>query len=65
MFHAPSGDPEAPLQLLMTTLGRDDYKGRIAIGRVYNGTVTAGSGNYAYSTRRRNEKTSIDVSYDL
>jgi GTP-binding protein len=40
--HAPSGDPEAPLQLLMTTLGRDDYKGRIAIGRVYNGTVKAG-----------------------
>ncbi|MGI8419738.1 MAG: translational GTPase TypA [Candidatus Levyibacteriota bacterium] len=37
-----SGDPEAPLQLLMTTLGRDDHKGRIAIGRVYNGKVTAG-----------------------
>lgn len=39
---APSGDAEKPLQLLMTTLGRDDYKGRIAIGRVYNGIVTAG-----------------------
>lgn len=39
---APSGDPEAPLQLLMTTLARDDYKGRIAIGRVYNGKVSAG-----------------------
>ncbi len=38
----PSGDPNAPLQLLMTTLGRDDYKGRIAIGRVYNGKITAG-----------------------
>src|SRR5664279_2723169 len=37
-----SGDPDAPLQMLMTTLARDDYKGRIAIGRVYNGTVTAG-----------------------
>ena len=33
----PSGDPEKPLQMLMTTLSRDDYKGRIAIGRVYNG----------------------------
>lgn len=39
---APTGDPKAPLQLLMTTLGRDDYKGRIAIGRIYNGTLTAG-----------------------
>jgi GTP-binding protein len=33
----PSGDPAKPLQMLMTTLSRDDYKGRIAIGRVYNG----------------------------
>lgn len=39
---APSGDPTAPLQMLMTTLSRDDYKGRIATGRVYNGTVRAG-----------------------
>ena len=37
----PTGDPNAPLQLLMTTLGRDDYKGRIATGRVYNGTIRA------------------------
>jgi GTP-binding protein len=36
---SPSGDPEKPLQILMTTLSRDDYKGRIATGRVYNGTV--------------------------
>jgi GTP-binding protein len=39
---APTGDPAAPLQMLMTTLGRDDYKGRIATGRVYNGTLKAG-----------------------
>lgn len=38
----PSGDVAAPLQLLMTTLSRDDYKGRIATGRVYNGTIKAG-----------------------
>lgn len=38
---APAGDPNAPLQLLMTTLGRDDYKGRIATGRIYNGTIRA------------------------
>ncbi len=37
----PKGDSTKPLQLLMTTLGRDDYKGRIATGRVYNGTVKA------------------------
>ncbi len=33
----PAVDPTKPLQMLMTTLSRDDYKGRIAIGRVYNG----------------------------
>src|SRR6185436_13277570 len=37
----PNVDPNAPLQLLMTTLGRDDYKGRIATGRVFNGTIKA------------------------
>jgi len=36
---APTGDPAKPLQMLMTTLTRDDYKGRIAIGRVYNGSA--------------------------
>ncbi len=38
----PSGDPEKSLQILMTTLARDDYKGRIAIGRIYNGAVVSG-----------------------
>ncbi|MDN5302743.1 MAG: GTP-binding protein, partial [Thermoanaerobacteraceae bacterium] len=29
---APTGDPEAPVQVLITTLDYDDYVGRIAIG---------------------------------
>ncbi len=36
---APSGDPALPLQILITTLSRDSHKGRIAIGRIYNGTI--------------------------
>ena len=39
---APQVDPNAPLQILITTLGRDAHKGRIAIGRILNGKVTAG-----------------------
>lgn len=35
----PAVDTQKPLQLLVTTLSRDDYKGRIAIGRVYNGSL--------------------------
>ena len=38
----PSGDPNAPLQLRVTTLDYDDYKGRIAIGRVNAGTIKTG-----------------------
>jgi GTP-binding protein len=38
---APSGDPGAPLQLLVTNLDYSDYLGRLAIGRVVNGTLQA------------------------
>ncbi|OGE31891.1 GTP-binding protein TypA [Candidatus Daviesbacteria bacterium RIFCSPHIGHO2_01_FULL_44_29] len=39
---APQGDPTRPLQVLITTLSPDNYKGRIATGRVINGTIKAG-----------------------
>jgi len=39
----PSGDPEAPLQLLVTNLDYSDYLGRLAIGRVFNGRIRSGS----------------------
>jgi GTP-binding protein len=34
---APVVDPEAPLQLLVTSLDYDDYKGKYAIGRISRG----------------------------
>ena len=37
---APRFDDTAPLQLLITTLDYDDYVGRLAIGRVFNGKVS-------------------------
>jgi GTP-binding protein len=39
---APKVDPEAPLQLLVTMLGYDDYRGVTAVGRVFAGTIKAG-----------------------
>ncbi len=39
---APEGDPEAPLQIMTTTLDADEYLGKVAIGRVTRGTVKAG-----------------------
>src|SRR5688572_19035686 len=45
LFHAivdhvppPRGDAEAPLQMLVANLDSSDYLGRIAIGRIFNGT---------------------------
>jgi len=35
----PRHDPAAPLQLLVTNLDYDDYVGRLAIGRVFNGSL--------------------------
>ncbi len=39
---APKVDPDAPTQMLVTTLSYDDYKGLIAVGRLFNGTLRDG-----------------------
>lgn len=39
---APSGDVEKPLQILVTTISYDNFKGRIATGRIHNGKIVAG-----------------------
>src|SRR5690242_14936536 len=36
---APRGNPGDPLQMLVANLDSSDYLGRIAIGRIFNGTV--------------------------
>lgn len=39
---APTGDPDAPLQAIVTNLDASDYLGRLAIGRVVQGTLRQG-----------------------
>src|SRR6266404_4278951 len=39
---APAGDPNGILQLLVANLDYSDYLGRLAIGRVFNGTLRHG-----------------------
>ena len=39
---APKVDPDAPLQVLVTMLGYDDYRGVTAIGRIFAGRIKAG-----------------------
>ena len=38
----PIADPELPFQMLVTMLDYDSYVGRIAIGRIFHGTVKVG-----------------------
>ncbi|MDM7325759.1 MAG: translational GTPase TypA [Thermosynechococcus sp. Uc] len=38
----PVGNPNAPLQLQVTTLDYSEYLGRIVIGKIHNGTVQVG-----------------------
>ncbi len=40
---APEGDPTAPLQVLVTTLDRDNYQGKYAIGRIRRGVARSGA----------------------
>ncbi|GAB7025958.1 translational GTPase TypA [Geotalea toluenoxydans] len=38
----PTGDQNAPFQMLVTNIDYNDYIGRIATGKIFNGKVTAG-----------------------
>ncbi len=38
----PQGDPEAPLQMLVTNIDYSDYLGRLAVGRIKNGSIESG-----------------------
>jgi GTP-binding protein len=39
---APTYTPDHPLQLLVTNLAANDYVGRMAVGRLWNGTIRVG-----------------------
>ena len=36
---APTGDPDAPVQMLVAALDYDNYLGQVAVGRISNGTL--------------------------
>ncbi|HLD20353.1 MAG TPA: translational GTPase TypA [Patescibacteria group bacterium] len=39
---APTGNAQESFQMLITSLSSDDFKGKIGIGRIYNGTMRKG-----------------------
>ncbi|MCW2278117.1 GTP-binding protein [Heliophilum fasciatum] len=40
--HCPEGDTEKPVQFMVTQLDYDSYVGRVAIGRIHQGTLKSG-----------------------
>ncbi|MEK7554915.1 MAG: translational GTPase TypA [Patescibacteria group bacterium] len=40
---APKASSEGPFKMMVISIGYDNYKGRIGIGRIYQGTIKSGS----------------------
>jgi GTP-binding protein len=59
----PRGDETAPLQILVANLDYNDYVGRLAIGRIFNGTVAIGDQVSVCKHDGKIEKTKITQLY--
>lgn len=61
---APEGDDSAVLQLLVTNIDYNDYVGRLAIGRIFSGTIKVGD-NVAFTSGHEQQvaKTKITSLY--
>ncbi len=60
---APSFDPQAPLQFLVTTLNHSDYVGRTAIGKIVNGRLKKGMEVMLLKPEGTSRKASVSVLY--
>jgi GTP-binding protein len=60
---APAFDPGAPLQFLVTNLQHSDYVGRIAVGKVVNGTLKKGPGVVLLKPDGTSRETSLSIVY--
>lgn len=62
---APSGDAAGPLQVLFSNIEYDDYVGRIGIGRVERGRITAGQSAVLCKKNGQNEPVRISRLYQF
>ncbi len=53
---SPSGDADKPLEMLVTSITSDNFKGRIAIGRLLNGQIRVGQDVFHISREGVKEK---------
>jgi GTP-binding protein len=61
----PRGNPAAPLQMLVANLDSSDYLGRIAIGRIFNGTVKLNDAIAVLKLDNRVEETRVTKLYSF
>ncbi len=61
----PAGDPADVLQLLVANLDYSDYHGRLAIGRIFSGTLTRGDEVAIVKLDGTNQKTQITKLYSF
>ncbi len=59
----PGGDVDGPLQMQIATLAYDDYVGRVAIGRVFDGSLKVGDQVVRYKRDGSEEKARIRKLY--
>ncbi|MBO0722311.1 MAG: GTP-binding protein, partial [Blastocatellia bacterium] len=59
----PRCDETAPLQILVANLDYNDYVGRLAIGRIFNGTIAIGDQVSVCQSGGRIEKTKVTQLY--
>ncbi|MGH9446233.1 MAG: translational GTPase TypA, partial [Terriglobia bacterium] len=62
---APSGDPAGVLQLLVVNLDYSEYHGRLAIGRIFSGSVTRGGEVAVVKLDGSSQKTRITKLYSF
>ena len=59
---APEGDPEAPTQVLISTIDYNEYVGRIGIGKVDNGTIAVNQEMVLVNHHNPDKKEKVKIS---
>ena len=59
---APQGDPQAPTQMLISTIDYNEYVGRIGVGKVENGALKVNQDVVIVNAHDENKKLKVKVS---
>ncbi len=59
---APEGDPEAPVQMLVSTIDYNDYVGRIGVGKIDNGVIKVNQDCLLVNAHDESKKKRVKIS---